>query len=85
MDQKLWGNKKFKRSLVGQASSVANQQELTCTKKCGQEEEGEFCKGGSLGHPRRRSGLLSNKLRAAPLATPLFSNFLYFFLYYEEV
>ena len=44
MYQKLWGNKKIMRSLVGWACVVANQQELTtCAKKCGQEEEEEFC------------------------------------------
>jgi hypothetical protein len=35
---------------IGQASARANQQELTtCAQKCGQEEEGEFCKEGKMG------------------------------------
>jgi hypothetical protein len=39
MDQKLWGNENFKKSLVGQASAGANQQKLTTLAQKGGQQE----------------------------------------------
>jgi hypothetical protein len=91
-DQKLWKTKN-----LGEVWSRANHQELTtCAKKCGQEEEREFCKGGGgvRTSTQERRAIIGHWLQLAiwqtigySCAASPFSNYFilnYYFWYYEE-
>jgi hypothetical protein len=85
MDQKLWGNEFFWKSLARWANTRATKQELTtCRKKCGHEEEGEFCiQGVTSIHAREAPAIVCNLTNCRLLlllATPFFPILKFFYL-----
>ena len=63
MDQKLWGNKKFRKNLgkVGMCWSQLARVDHMC-KKCRQEEKRKFCKGA---HAQERRATVCHQLALA--------------------